>query len=64
MKTVASLKAGQFLGEKSFMFNTFRTSNIICTEDSYFAFLTEEDYREILMPVDEERIAELINFVK
>ena len=46
------------------MFNTFRTSNIICTEDSYFAFLTEEDYREILMPVDEERIAELINFVK
>ena len=44
------------------MFNIFRTSNILCI-DSYFGFLAEEDYKEILIP-DEERIAEVMNFVK
>ena len=34
VKQVAELKVGMFLGEKSFLFNTFRTSNIVCTEDS------------------------------
>ena len=63
-KVVASLKAGQFLGEKSFMFNSKRTTNIVCTEDSCFALLTEEDYKEILMPVDESRISEVIDFIK
>ena len=53
-----------FLGEKSFIFNTFRTSNIICSEDSCFALLTEENYKKILMPVDQDRIAEVISFVK
>ena len=64
VKNVASLKAGQFLGDKSFIFNTCRTSNIMCSEDSFFAYLTEEDYKNIIMPVDEARINEVIDFVK
>ena len=46
------------------MFNSFRTSSILCTEDSHFALLKEKDYKDILMPIDEERIEEVINFVK
>ena len=64
VKNVASLRAGQFLGEKSFMFNTYRTSNIQCNDDSFFAYLTEEDYKAIIMPVDEDRITEVIDFVR
>ena len=63
-KVVASLRAGQFLGEKSFMFNTYRTSNILCVEDSFFAFLTKDDYKEVIMPIDEDRIIGVIDFVK
>ena len=46
------------------MFNTFRMSNIQCTEDCVFAFLKEENYKKLVMPIDKERIVEVINFVR
>ena len=39
-------------------------SNIQCTEDCVFAFLKESNYKKLVMPIDNERIAEVINFVR
>ena len=60
----ATLGSGKMFGELGLINNKRRAATIICTEDTYFAVLSKEDYDRILLTSERRRLYQKISFFR